>query len=363
MKEVVAIFQMISLLLQMVQSLGYQQIETKIYNYNQKIYVLEADTKSGADVSSMLAGESVFGFAHLNVMAKEKNALATVNGMFFDDLGSPAGLLCEAGEWIRISDIGTPSLVIADGEATIQDIQVTASWQSKEKNGPIYAYNNGAYHGIANVFTAFYGLSNRVFRPQVTYHIVGNKVKKREMSEVPISIGEGYLLTYLLPEGGKLADYHWENLPNGIPHYQVGDTVEIKVEARDENGSIIQPNCVYQTGGWLVKEGQSRASDYEEFIGYTTSLQPRTAVAINSQGKLCFLVVDGRQKGIAEGLTGKWLADFLAEKKMKSAAYLDGGASSMLYLGGRLINQPAFPDVLNGKEIAHAILIKRKLME
>ena len=359
MKEVSAIFQLLAFLLQAVTALGYQQADITVHHYRQQIYLLEADLKNGAGVSGALAQDSVFGFEPLGTLARHHQAKAAVNGMFFDDLGSPAGLLCEAGRWIRLSDIGTPCLII-DQTPSIQNITVKAFWQSGQAGGQIYSYNNGAFHGLVNVFTADYGETNRVFRPQATYRLTGGKITERFLTTEPVRIGEDFLLTYLLPEDTAIEDMSWQRLPAFVPVFEVGEEIAVRIQTVDAAGREIFPQSVYQTGGWLVKDEKIIAKPQEEFIGYTTSLQPRTAVGINRKGNLIFIVADGRQKGIAEGLTGQWLAELLTEYEVTEAAYLDGGASSMMWLENGLVSRPAYPDLLDGKALAHAILLNRK---
>lgn len=357
MKEVISIFQMIALLLEMVTGLGYQQSNVVIHNYPQEIYWLEVDTEKGIEVSGALAKDSVFGFEQIGKLAAAHSAIASVNGMFFDDLGSPAGLLCENKRWIRITGIGTPSLVITD-RPSLQEITVNARWQSGTRTGQIGALNIGAYHGLVNAFTKEYGETNRVFRPQVSYRLEKDKVVARYLSDEPTAIGAEYVITCLLPEDTDMERIGWDALPSYIPVFEVGQEVKICFEAENAEGERIFPQSVYQTGGWIVKNGAIATKAYEQFVGYTTSLQPRTAVGMNRSGNLVFCVVDGRRKNEAEGLSGQWLAEVLQEFEVVDAAYLDGGASSMLWMG-ELINVPAYADRNSGKEIAHSILLKR----
>lgn len=376
MKEIIVIFQMLATLLQSVSALGFSQEDVLIHNYNQKMYIVEVDMSKNIELKSFLARNSVFGFENLGDIITKNQGIIGVNGMFFDGLGSPAGMLCENGEWIRINDIQTPSLIVTErinpkyladdvsadnyGQVMIDRIKVHAFWQSEADTGEINVFNIGAFPNKTNVFTKAYGSTNRVFRPNVSYRVMGNIVTHRYLTDEPIQIQEGYLITYLLPDNTDVTQINWANLPANIPYFQVGDTLEIKFETKNQRGDIIHPIKVCQGGGWLIHDNKIVAKPYEAFIGFTTSLQPRTAVGINKKGNLMFFVVDGRQKNIAEGLTGKWLAEVMQEYGMVEAMYLDGGASTMLWLKDGLVNQPAYPDKVNGKEISHAFLMKRK---
>ena len=58
---------------------------------------------------------------------------------------------------------------------------------------------------------------------------------------------------------------------------------------------------------------------------------PRSAIAIMNDGKIWLVVVDGRQKGSAEGISLPQLAHLLRVMGAKTAMNLDGGGSSTLW--------------------------------
>lgn len=81
----------------------------------------------------------------------------------------------------------------------------------------------------------------------------------------------------------------------------------------------------------LVKKGKV-VSDLE-----SQSVEPRTAVGINQNGRWLFLVViDGRQPGYSEGAAFPELADFLISLGVYTGLNLDGGGSSAMVIEGAL---------------------------
>ena len=87
----------------------------------------------------------------------------------------------------------------------------------------------------------------------------------------------------------------------------------------------------------LLKEGHiiAPASDI---------LHPRTAVGIDENGQqLIFVVVDGRQAGVSEGMSEQELAVFMKSLGCWNALNLDGGGSSVLLMGTnpRILNSPS----------------------
>lgn len=65
--------------------------------------------------------------------------------------------------------------------------------------------------------------------------------------------------------------------------------------------------------------------------GFARGPHPRTAVGIADEGKtLLLIVVDGRKKGVATGMSLSELADVMLKHGAKQAVNLDGGGSSVL---------------------------------
>lgn len=89
----------------------------------------------------------------------------------------------------------------------------------------------------------------------------------------------------------------------------------------------------------LVEHGEAVVRDG------TGKLHPRTAVAVDAQGKTIWLVVvDGRQRDYTEGVTLAELADIAVELGAEAALNLDGGGASTLVTDGhrraRVLNAP-----------------------
>lgn len=97
--------------------------------------------------------------------------------------------------------------------------------------------------------------------------------------------------------------------------------------------------------GWpmLIKSCEPlTASQLPGSDGFTRTPHPRTAVGVSKDGKtMYFVVADGRRDGIP-GLTLARLARFMSEELGACAAMnLDGGGSSAMWVGDRIINKPS----------------------
>src|ERR1700694_1353042 len=72
-----------------------------------------------------------------------------------------------------------------------------------------------------------------------------------------------------------------------------------------------------------------------------TDRHPRTAIAKLQSGKLLLLTVDGRQPGVSAGMSLNMLAELLLEFGAVEAINLDGGVSTSMVVGNKLVNRPS----------------------
>lgn len=73
-------------------------------------------------------------------------------------------------------------------------------------------------------------------------------------------------------------------------------------------------------------------------------IAPRTAIGQTRDGRLLLLVIDGRQPGYSVGATLKDVQDIMQQYGAYNAANLDGGASTVMYYNGQLMNKPSGGD-------------------
>lgn len=97
-------------------------------------------------------------------------------------------------------------------------------------------------------------------------------------------------------------------------------------------------------GGPVLVKGDSVHVTYDEEIFWGSgvngdSRQPRTAAGYTADGRAILLVADGRQ-GASLGLTLAELAQLMNELGCVEAINLDGGGSSQMTVGDRLVNRP-----------------------
>jgi len=308
--------------------------------------------------------DSFYGFETTSEIALRNDADIAVNGMFYDNYGMPYGIIIEDGKNLSISSSGGPVVYIDDEKQVhMDDMAIGGYVGSGDASIKLWGVNVSAPTYAFVLYDRIYGKTTRVYRQSINYLIEDNVVIDIIRSDVAVSTeNSDYVLTHITDGNtyyfkiGDIVtiDYEYDIGSKIVNEQGTDTTVEPDYKRLDENtdGIIID---AFQTGGWLVYEGQIVAKAYEPYVGYTTSLQPRTLVGITDDNELVFMVVDGRNPGVSVGVTGTQAARLMIEAGCRYAGYLDGGASSTLVVKGQVINRPS--DDGAERAIAHTIMI------
>jgi len=113
-------------------------------------------------------------------------------------------------------------------------------------------------------------------------------------------------------------------------------------------------------GPVLVHDGKVRITNKEEimFVSGENDRHPRTAMGYTKEGKLIFLMTEGRNPGIAEGMTLRQQAEVLISLGCVEALNLDGGGSSCLLINGKETIKPS--DKEGQRAVPAVFLVKQK---
>ncbi|MGZ5454605.1 MAG: phosphodiester glycosidase family protein, partial [Candidatus Aminicenantales bacterium] len=120
-------------------------------------------------------------------------------------------------------------------------------------------------------------------------------------------------------------------------------------------------NVDFVVGGGprLVRDGRPAAGDPGIYgPGFADARHPRTAVGIRTDGRILFVTVDGRQPERSVGITIAELAALLIELGAVEAINMDGGGSTTMVVGGRVVNSPS--DLSGERPVGDAFLVLRR---
>jgi hypothetical protein len=117
-------------------------------------------------------------------------------------------------------------------------------------------------------------------------------------------------------------------------------------------------------GGWpvIVRDGVPRVAESaaREFAGKSNTevRHPRSLIGFDADTSHLYLIaIDGRSAA-SDGMTLVEAAEFLRDFGIAHALNLDGGGSTVLVVGGRVVNRPSDPS--GERPVANALLVERR---
>lgn len=140
------------------------------------------------------------------------------------------------------------------------------------------------------------------------------------------------------PAGGYVLSA-WGSAAGQLATIAAGAEAKVLTELSQDWSNI---KHVLTAGPLLVESGLPVDQAVNEGNwGSLLKAAPRTAMGVNSQGKVLFVVVDGRQNNWSAGLTLEELAYLMIDLGSVRAVALDGGGSSELWVNGKVVNKPS----------------------
>jgi exopolysaccharide biosynthesis protein len=97
-----------------------------------------------------------------------------------------------------------------------------------------------------------------------------------------------------------------------------------------------------------------RPGDPSFYYGWAAKRNPRTIAGVDRDGRIVLVTADGRSTA-SLGLSITESAAVAAALGMVDAVNLDGGGSTTMYAGGRVINAPS--DATGERPVGDAILV------
>ncbi len=306
----------------------YRHIDTEIDGHIQKIHMLEFNAgDERVKLKPVLSFDRIYGYEFLSEMARRHGAYAAVNGGFFYEYGYPSGMVVIDGELITASSGKYPVLVVSNGKAELKEINTEIRLESGKASVRADGINKMGSPGDLIVYTPAYGLDNRAKDENVTAIIEEGVVRDIGRFKGAVEI----------PGGGMLATIYGKDASEERFGFGIGDKVELVYSP-----FLGEDAQAYECGSWIVRNGEIVIGDADAWVGVLTNRDPRTAAGIKDDNTVVLITVDGRQPGYSTGMTGKELGRFLLSQGIKNAAMLDGGASTEMIAGGRIVNRPSF---------------------
>ena len=298
--------------------------------------------------------------------------LAALNGDYFQTrvrpyIGDARGLQVAEGELLSAPIGGAVFWIDPAGQPHLTNVesQFKIAWTNGETT--VFGVNEPRRPAVAVLYTPALGLrttgttnglefvlERQGHSPWLPLHI-GAPITARVRE---INTNADTLLsddTMVLSFSKSLATY--------LPPVETGTVVTLTMETSPSLKGVqaaIGGGPALFCGGKKQKWGRKPASD-EEPLPYEfrtmDERHPRTALGWNDH-HIYLVVVDGRQRGVSDGMTLSELAGYLARKlRCTDVVNFDGGGSSTLWANGQVRNSPC-----DGYErvVANTLIVVKK---
>jgi exopolysaccharide biosynthesis protein len=321
---------------------------------------------SNVDLRIIRALDEGVGLETTSSMAARYGAIAAVNGGYFRTTGTYRGE--STGVFLLDGKLISEPL---DGRAAVGVIQ------RRERTEIIFGHLgfSGSVKTIKGAELAINGINRArsaneliLFTPEFHRNTLttpdGVEMIVRRGRIVRIEDGKGSAVIppdgYVISASGTAREWTTRNLHVGS---RLRLTTKLTPAERDTAILWMAASTIVGGGPQLIKNGRVEITAQAEKIGekFVTDRHPRTAIAKLKSGKILFVTVDGRQPGTSAGMSLAELAELLVEFGAAEAMNLDGGGSTTMVVGGKLVNSPS--DQTGERPVSDSFLVVPKSLD
>ncbi|NEU63377.1 phosphodiester glycosidase family protein [Paenibacillus sp. ALJ109b] len=289
----------------------------------------------GTPVTVGLAKKQVGQTATLPSIVKAYGAQAAINGAFFEAYNGapdPYGMLIANGKVIHIGRYGTTIGFKEDGSAIMDSLQVSLTGKVTDTEGKSRSW----YATFINRTPSANASITMLYTPE-RGSTVGFKGGTAVVMEKGIVTKKVPNTNVAIPKNGSVLVFTG-NQKSSSDRFTVGSTVEMNYKYTNAAGKEIPWQDVVTAvgaGPRLVKDGKVAVNPTSEGFKDTKILNAsgaRSGIAIMADGSVMLATVSGA--------TIKEWAAVMQKLGAKQAMNLDGGASSGMYAGGKMLTSP-----------------------
>lgn len=288
-------------------------------------------------------GKSTAKREKVTAMAASAKAIAAVNGGFFDIhtlpafRGDPTGISVVGGKLLSEAVDGRVGLVLQERTARITELSsLVIARPSGGAAVPVTGINRVPKPDELVMYTAELGRATPENGGTEAVLDASGKVVRVRSAGGKVAPG-----TRVLHGVGTAAAWLWENAT-------VGSTIEVTTTVTDlRTGKVIPltPRTSIIGGAiGLVRGGRitiTASRDGMANVNMIVRRHPRTLAGVTRNGKLVIAVVDGRAPGKTVGASFFEAAAIMRWLGAHDAINLDGGGSTAMVIGKKVVNQPS----------------------
>jgi hypothetical protein len=168
-----------------------------------------------------------------------------------------------------------------------------------------------------------------------------------------------------IPPGGSVLAGTGEAADWLRAHAAIGTKVAVKTTISADGAPLKGRTGVVNGGPRLLSNGSPDITAYAEgfvwpenpefYYRFGVKRNPRTMAGIMPDGKLLLVAVDGHKPGYSVGVSFREEAATMAALGAREAVNLDGGGSTTMTVGGKLVNRPS--DATGERPVGDAVVL------
>jgi hypothetical protein len=323
---------------------------------------------SSVRLSSVHARDQIMGLETVDSLAQRHQALAAVNGGFFNVTnGDPQFVLKEGGELVSDTPTVKGAVIIRApprGKTEIQFDQLSArvalKFKAAGKNWtvPVAGVNTTRARGKLMLYTPRYHADTDTAASGVEWTLAGRPLRvtavHRDAGHTPI------------PRDGSVLSFGGLELPDDLKALDVGVRVELVTTWTTLNGTssgrlngaddvVAGAGLLRLKGRALANWQQTESLNPQNFINMR---HPRTMIGLDRRGFIWLAAIDGRQPDRSVGMNFADLQRLADRLQLTDALNLDGGGSTTMVIKGRVVNKPSDP--IGPRAVSDAIIVVRR---
>jgi hypothetical protein len=328
------------------------------------VFLLKLDPRR-VRLESALPNDEVMGAESVEALALRRQALAAINGGFFNTrTGEPISLLKVNGEIVSDSVAVKGAVAIQSPsrgrtELWFDQISVRLSMKFKapgrEYFVPIDGVDTTRERGKLMLFTPLYHADTDTALNGTEWTLDGKPLKVKDVRP-----NQGHTP---IPRNGAVLSYGGLALPDALSALAPGITVTFENTWKTLNGlspkQLDRADAIVNGAGLLRLHGKvptnwesGEALNPANFINMR---HPRTLIGIDRGGFIWLVAIDGRQPEYSVGMTFADLERLCDRLDLTDALNLDGGGSTTMVVNGRIVNKPS--DATGPRPVSDAILV------
>lgn len=310
-------------------------------------------------LSSLLSNDQVMYAEPVLEMATRAKAVAAVNAGFFNvNNGEPVGLLKVAGRLVSDTPITKGAVAIwspSAGRTELAFDQVSARVELRVGDHPeplaVDGVDTTRARGKLMLYTPSYHEHTDTAANGVEWVLRGQPLT---VTEIRTDAG-----STPIPADGIVLSFGGLELPEPLARLTPGTVVATRTTWVSvhglESARLDSADHVVNGAGLLRVKGRPISEwDVERLSGpsFITTKHPRTLIGVDRRGDIWLVVVDGRQ-ATSGGMTFADLQRLADRLELTDALNLDGGGSSTMVVGTRIVNRPS--DAKGPRAVSDAI--------